>query len=69
MAHAHDLGDGRHGQARAVGGPDSVVSLLPQFLAGLLPRGLALGVALGKGGQIGSGLRGLAFWSGDPLIV
>jgi hypothetical protein len=69
MAHAHDPGDSRHGQALTVGGADRLVPLLPQFLAGFLPRRLALGVALGKGSQTGSGLWGLAFGSGDPGIV
>lgn len=69
MAHAHDTGDGGHGQALAVGHADGFVSLLPQFFASLLQGGFALGVALGKSGQAGSGLWCLAFSSGDSWIV
>jgi hypothetical protein len=38
VAHAHDLGDGRHRQSIAVGGPDGVVSLVAELL-GLLRQG------------------------------
>jgi hypothetical protein len=69
VAHAHDLGDGLHGQAVAVGGTDRCVPLLPQGFVGLLQRGFALGVVLGEGRQAGSGLGGLAFRSGDLKIV
>lgn len=69
MAHAHDLGDGLHGQSTAVGGPDGFVPLLSQYFGGLLQGLLAPGVVLGKGGQTGSGLGGLAFRASDPRIV
>lgn len=69
MAHAHDLGDGLHGQALAVGRADGFVPLLPEVFPGLLQRGIALGVVLGEGGQAGSGLGCLAFRAGDLKIV
>jgi hypothetical protein len=36
MAHAHDLGNGLHGQTLAVGGADGFVALLPSGFARLL---------------------------------
>ncbi len=69
VAHAHDLGDGLHGQALAVSRADGFVPLLPEVFTGLLQRGIALGVVLGEGGQAGSGLGSLAGWSGDLKIV
>jgi hypothetical protein len=69
VAHAHDLGDGLHGQALAVSRTDGFVPLLPQGFAGLLQGCFAFGVVLGEGGQTGSGLWGLAFRSGDLKIV
>jgi hypothetical protein len=69
VAQAHDLGNGLHGQAIAVGSPDRLVPLLPQGFVGLLQRGFALGVALGEGRQAASGLGCLAFRSGDLKIV
>jgi hypothetical protein len=35
VAHAHDLGYGRHRQSIAVGGPDGVIPLDAQLLSGL----------------------------------
>jgi hypothetical protein len=69
MAHAHDLGNGSHGQALAVGGSDGLVPLCLELIAGLLQRRLTPGVALGKGRQAASGLGGLAFSAGDLPIV
>jgi hypothetical protein len=69
VAHAHDVGDGLHGQARAVSRADGLVPLLPEVFAGLLQRGFAPQVVLGKGGQIGPGLGRLAFGAGDSGIV
>jgi hypothetical protein len=69
VAHAHDPGNGRHRQALAVSRADGLVALLPQFFTGLLQSGFALGVALGKGSKTVSGVRGLAFSSGDAWIV
>jgi hypothetical protein len=69
MAHAQDLGDGSHRQAVLVGGADRLIPLLAQLVAGLVQRRLALGVLLGKGSQMSSGVGCLAFGSGDPRIV
>lgn len=69
MAHAHDLGDGLHGQALAVGRAYRFVPLVPEVFAGLLQRCFALGVVLGEGSETGPGLRGLAFRSGYSRIV
>lgn len=69
VAHAHDLRNGGHRQAGVVGGPDSLVTGLTQFLGGPLQLGFALGVVLGKGRQATSGLGGLAFGTGDLGIV
>jgi hypothetical protein len=69
VAHAHDLGDGLHGQAIVVGGADGFVSLLPEGFAGLIQGGFTPGVVLGEGRQAGSGLGGLAFRTGDLKIV
>jgi hypothetical protein len=69
VAHAHDLGDGLHGQTIAVGSADRFVPLVPQDFVGLLQRGFALGVVIGEGRQAASGLGCLAFRSGDLKIV
>jgi hypothetical protein len=69
MAHAHDLGDGLHGQALAVGRPYSFVSLLPECFGCLLQGCFALGVVLGEGNQMASGLGSVAFETGDLEIV
>lgn len=69
MAHAHELGNGRHRESRAIGRTNGRIPLAAQGFCGLLQRGLALGVVLGKGCQPGSGLWGLAFSSGDLEIV
>jgi len=69
MAHAHDLGDGRHRQAVSVGRPDGFVALLAKVISGSLQRGFAVGVVLGEGHQTGSGFRGLTFGTGDLRIV
>jgi hypothetical protein len=69
VAHAHDLGDGFHRQAIAVGGADRFVSLVAEVFARLLLRCVALGVGLCKGGKTRSGLWCLTFRSGDLEIV
>lgn len=69
MAHAHDLGDGLHGQTLAVGRPDGVVPLLPESFGGLRQGRFAPGVVLGEGSQAGSGLGCLAFRTDDVGIV
>lgn len=69
MAHAHDLGNGRHGQALAIGRPYGFVSLVPELFGGLLQSCVAPGVVLGEGGQVGSGLGGVTFGAGDLGIV
>lgn len=69
MADAHDLGDGRHRQAVAVGDSDGFVTLPAQIIAGSLQGFLALHVALGKGRQVLASIGSLAFGSGDALIV
>jgi len=69
VAHAHDLGDGLHGQAIAVGGADGLVALLPECFGGLLQSCFAPGVVLGEGDQVGSGLGSMAFGAGDSGIV
>jgi hypothetical protein len=69
VAHAHDLGDGLHGQTLAVGRSYGFVSLLPELFGGLLQGCFALGVVLGEGGQVGSGLGSVAFRAGDSRIV
>ncbi len=69
MAHAHNLGDGLHGQATLIGRSDGFVSLLAERFASLLQGRFALGVVLGEGGQMGSGLGSMAFGAGDPGIV
>lgn len=69
MAHAHDLGDGLHGQALAVGRPYGFVSLLPERFDGLLQSCFAPGVVLGEGDQMDSGLGSVAFRAGDLEIV
>jgi hypothetical protein len=69
MAHAHELGNGRHRESRAIGRPNGRIPLVPQGFSGLLQRCFALGVVLSEGSQPGSRLRGLTFSSGDPRIV
>jgi hypothetical protein len=69
VAHGHDLCDGLHRQTVGVGRADGLVARLAERFAGLLQGGLALGVVLGEGGQAGSGLGSLAFWSNDSTIV
>jgi hypothetical protein len=69
VAHAHDLGNGGHGQAVAVGGAYRLVALSPEILSGLFQRFFALGVVVSEGGQAGSGLGGLAFRSSYSRIV
>jgi hypothetical protein len=69
VAHAHDPGNGSHGQTVAVRHADGLVPLLPQFFASLLQGSFALRVALGKVGKTASGVRSLAFSSGDLRIV
>lgn len=69
MAHAHDLGNGLHRQAIVVGGADGFVPLLSEVFGSLLQGCLTPGVVLGEGRQAGSGLRGLAFRTGDARIV
>ncbi len=69
MAHAHDLSNGFHGQALAVGRPYGFVSLLPELFGGLLQGCFTPDVVLGEGGQMGSGLGSMAFRAGDLGIV
>jgi hypothetical protein len=69
VAHAHDLRDGGHRQAIVVGGSDGCVPLLSKRIGGLLQRGFALGVVLGKGGEAASDFGSLAFGAGDLRIV
>lgn len=69
VAHAHDLGNGCHRQALTVGRPYGFVSLLPELFGGLLQGCFAPGVVVGEGGQVGSGLGGVAFGAGDLRIV
>lgn len=69
MADAENLGDGRHGQAALVGGSDGLVTLLAEVVARPLQGFLAPGIALGEGRQALASIGGLAFRSGDPLIV
>jgi hypothetical protein len=69
VAHAHDLGDGLHRQAVAVGLADGLVALGSQSLQRLCQRILALGIDLGEGGKTGAGLGSLAFRTGDLGIV
>jgi hypothetical protein len=69
VAHAHDPGNRGHRQPLAVGHPDRLVPLAAQLGGLLFERGFALGVRLGKGGQTGFGVRGLAFGSGDSPML
>jgi hypothetical protein len=69
VAHAHDLGDGLHGQALAVGGTDGLIPPLPEVFAGCVQGGFALGVVLGKGSKTASGLGCMAFRASDLRIV
>jgi hypothetical protein len=69
VAHAHDLGNGLHGQTLAVGRADGLIPLVAEVFTGLLQGGFAPGVVLGEGGQVGSGLGRLTFRSGDLKIV
>lgn len=69
MAHAHDLGDGRHREAVAVGLPDGSIPFGAQLVGGPIQLLLALGVLLDEGCEAGFGLWGLAFGAGDPWIV
>jgi hypothetical protein len=69
MAHAHNLGYGLHGQTLAVGRSYGFVPLLPERFGGLLQGRFALGVVLGEGGEVSSGLGSMTFGAGDPGIV
>jgi hypothetical protein len=69
VAHAHDLGNGRHWQAIVVGPPYGFVSLLTELFGSLLQSCFALGVVLGESSEAGSGLGSLTFRTGDPRIV
>lgn len=69
MTHAHDLGNGLHGQALAVGRSYSFIALLSELFGSLLQGCFALGVVLGEGGQVGSGLGSMAFGASDSGIV
>jgi hypothetical protein len=69
VAHAHDLGDGRHRQAIGVGHADGFVALVAEVFASLIQAGFAAGVVLGEGAQAASGLGCSAFRAGDSGIV
>jgi len=69
VAHAHDLGDGGHRQAVAVGLTNGLVALGPQRLVLPLQGLLALGVVLGEAAQAGTGFGGMAGSAGDLGIV
>jgi hypothetical protein len=69
MAHAHDLGDGSHRQAVAVGLADGFVALGSQCFVLPLQGLLAPGVVLGEGAQAGAGFGGMAGSAGDLRIV
>jgi hypothetical protein len=69
VAHAHYLGDGRHGESVLVSPADGLVAFLAQDFACLLKCLFALGVARGEGHKAGSSVGGLAFAAGDSRIV
>lgn len=69
VTHAHDLGNGLHGQTLAVSRAYRFVPLLPEVFVALGERCFALGVGLCKGGKTRSGLGCLAFRSGDLKMV
>jgi hypothetical protein len=69
MTHAHDLGDGLHGQATFVGHSYGFVALVAEHFGSLLQGCFALGVVLGEGSEAGSGLGSVAFGTGDLGIV
>jgi hypothetical protein len=69
VAHAHDLGNGLHGEALAVSGADGLVSLLAEVFTGLLQGGFTPQVVLGEGSEAGSSLGRLAFGAGYAGIV
>jgi hypothetical protein len=69
VTHAHDLGNGFHGQTLAVSRAYRFVPLLPEGFVALGERCFALVVGLCKGDKARSGLGCLAFRSGDLKIV
>jgi hypothetical protein len=69
VAHAHDLGDGFHRQAVAVGLADGFIALVSQFLELCGQRILTSAVVLGKGGETRASFGSLASDTGDERIV
>jgi hypothetical protein len=69
VAHAHNLGDGFHRQAVFVGSTDCFIALVSQLVASAGQLGLALGELPGEGSKAVPGFGGLAFGSGDSMIV
>lgn len=69
MAHAHDLGDGRHRQTIVVGAPNRQVALNTQLLGSPIQFFLAPAVLLSKRSKASFGLGSLAFRAGDLRIV
>lgn len=69
MAHAQDLGDGRHRQAVTVCLTDGLVALRAERFVCPFQGFLALGVVLGEGAQAGTGFGSMAGSAGDSGIV
>jgi hypothetical protein len=68
MAHAHDLGDGFHRQAVAVGGSNRPVTLGSQAFRSFFQLSFPPRVFLGECRQPVAGFRCLTFWTGDSSI-
>ncbi|HTR76399.1 MAG TPA: hypothetical protein VMH33_14205 [Solirubrobacterales bacterium] len=69
MAHAQDLGNGFHRQARLIGGTDGAVAFGPQLFGALGQFALLLCQVLGEGFKLGSGFWCLSLWPDDLKIV
>jgi hypothetical protein len=64
-----DAGDFGHGEAVAVGSPDSLVALGAELFLAALDSGLLFGVVAGEGGELGAGVGRFAGLTGDRRIV